>query len=240
MHPDKGHASLVVGNFDLLGGVCDGINSAGLTVAILADGEVIKQGRIDPAPGPQPGFNEIQVLRYLLDTCADVEQAKDALLEAKLYYNMFPNHYLIADRHGESFLWENSAVMHHGFIIPGQNSPQVTTNFMQHLHPDLDQLPARDHPLNEFNRCRTIRDRLAAHGGKVDTDFIRETNRSVAFTASPPPAPRVPNRTLWHALYYPAQLRVEIDFYLGEEPDPAAPNGVKIRRSGYEVFELEP
>ena len=27
---------------------------------------------------------------------------------------------------------------------------------------------------------------------------------------------RVPGRTLWHALYFPAERRTEIDFYLGE------------------------
>ena len=238
MYPDEGYASLATYSFDLLSGACDGVNSEGLTVAILADSEVIKQGGIDPTPGPQPGFNEIQILRYLLDTCADVDQAQDALLEAKLYYNMFPNHYLIADRHGSSFVWENATVMHRGFIIPGGSTPLVTTNFMLHQHPDLEKLPPEEDRLGYFNRFRTIRKRIAEHEGKVDPQFIKATNREVSCTDAPPPAPYVPNRTLWYALYYPEQRRAEIDFYLGEEPDPASPHGVKIRRSGYQTFQL--
>ncbi len=238
MYPDQGYASLVTGSFDLLGGACDGLNSEGLTIAMLVDGEVIKQGGIDPTPGPQPGFNEIQIVRYLLDTCADVDQAKDALVEAKLYYNMFPNHYIIADRHGSSFVWENSAVMHRGHIIPGGSTPLVTTNFMLHQHPDLENLPPQENRLGYFNRFRTIRKRLTEHEGKVDPEFIKETNRDVSCTDAPPPDPHVPNRTLWHALYYPEQRRAEIDFYLGEEPDAASPDGVKIHRSGYITFEL--
>ena len=58
-------------------------------------------------------------------------------------------------------------------------------------------------------------------------------------TQSPPPEPQVVNRTLWHALYYPEARRVDLDFYLGEAPDPNSPHGVKIRRSGYRSFQLE-
>ena len=47
MHPDRGYASLAVYSYDLLSGVLDGINSEGLTVALLADDELIEKfGRI--------------------------------------------------------------------------------------------------------------------------------------------------------------------------------------------------
>ena len=48
------------------------------------------------------------MLRMLLDTCATVAQAKEALLMTKQYYYAVPVHYLIADRHGEAFVWECS------------------------------------------------------------------------------------------------------------------------------------
>lgn len=233
MYPDKGYASLVTCSFDLLGGVVDGINSEGLTVGVLADGEVIDKRGLKPSRLPQAGFNEIHIVRYLLDTCADTDEAKDALLEARLYYNLVPNHYIIADRRGQSFIWENHTEMRRGYIIPGRGKPQVTTNFMLHLHRDLEQLP------EEFDRFRAIQQRLADHDGKFDTGFVKETNRCVSLTQPPPQDPYVPGRTLWHALYYPQERRVEIDFYLDEEPDPESPGEVRIRRSGYRSFALK-
>jgi len=53
-----------------------------------------------------------------------------------------------------------------------------------------------------------------------------------------PPAGRMPGRTLWHALYYPDELAVEVDFYLGETP--GADGLPEIRRSSYLRFSLDP
>ena len=238
MHPDKGYATLVTCCFDLLGGVCDGINSEGLTVAALADDEVVEEYGLHPAPAIQAGFNEIQIIRCLLDTCASVSEAKDALLEAKVYYALAPQHYIIADRHGDAFVWENAHVMHHGHIIPAKGKPLVTTNCMLHLHRDLENLPEEEHRLGRFNRFRAIRKRLSDHSGKFDAEYIKETSRCVSFTEDPQPGPYAPNRTLWHALYYPEERRVEIDFYLGDTAEPGAPDKVRIRRSGYKSFAL--
>jgi hypothetical protein len=239
MYPDRGHASITLCLFDLLGGAVGGINAEGLTVALLADQDVLTEVPADPAPGPQAGLAVIQVARYLLDTCANVEEAQDALLEAKLYYLYIPCHFIVADRHGASFIWENSLIMNHGHIVSGAGRPQITTNFLLHRHEDLNKLPAEEQRLGMYNRFRTIRDRIAAHDGKFDMDFIKKTNGCVMNTESPPPEPYAPSRTLWHALYYPEQQRVEIDFYLGEETDPTAPHGVRIRRSGYKSFRFE-
>jgi hypothetical protein len=237
MYPDEGYATLALCCYDLLGGVCDGVNSEGLTVAILGDDDLIKEYGMQPAPGFQAGFNEIQILRFLLDTCATVDEAKDALLGAKLYYALAPNHYIIADRHGDAFVWENSRVMHHGHIIPAGGKPLATTNFLLHMHPDLEALPEEEHAYGHFNRFRAIRKRLSEHGDTCDTDFMKETSRCVQIKNSPP-EPYVPARTLWHALYRPEERSVEIDFYLGETKDSSSPAGVQIRRSGYKRFRL--
>ena len=75
----------------------DGINEAGLTVALLADNETPEP---EPTGTPQVGLSEQQVVRYLLDTCATVDEAKDALLLAKHYYFFTPCHFVVADRSG--------------------------------------------------------------------------------------------------------------------------------------------
>jgi predicted choloylglycine hydrolase len=240
MYPEEGYASLVTCSFDLLGGVCDGINSEGLVVALLSSNDIIEEFGLKPAPVPSEGFNELQVLRCLLDTCANVEQAKQALRKAKLYYAMVPVHYIIADRYGNAFIWENSPSMDGGHIIDGnRHKPLVTTNFLQHRHPDPDKYPVEKHPLGWFNRFRRIKSRIDRHEGKFDDAFIKETNRSVSYTHFVPEGKGVAHRTLWHALYYPEKRRLEIDFYLGEKTDAASPENVKFKRSGYLTFTLK-
>jgi hypothetical protein len=237
-YPDRGYASITLCLFDLLGGAVGGINIEGLTVALLADQDVLNVIPADPAPGPQAGIALIQVVRYLLDTCASAEEAKNALLESKLYYLYVPCHFIIADRHGASFIWENSLIMNRGHIIPGSGRPQITTNFLWHRQEDLSELPAEDHPLGMYNRFRTLSNRITNHHGKFSNEFIKATNACVMNDESPPPQPYAPNRTIWHAMYYPERRSVDIDFYLGEQADPNSPKGAGIRRSGYRTFSL--
>lgn len=236
LHPDRGFATLALVAYDLFG-VIDGMNSEGLTVALLADDEQMAAGRTYPANGPQPGFGVLQIQRHLLETCADVEEARAALLDAKLYYDVIPCHYVIADRHGRSFVWENSASLAQGFCIDGHGEPQVSTNYMQHLHPDPADLPEERDPQGSFNRCRTVLERAAQRKGEIDESYARETSGCVAFELPVPGAPRAPNRTLWRALYIPEERRLAVDFYLGESSAKGKP---AIRRSEILSFELEP
>src|SRR5262249_23180492 len=46
--------------------------------------------------------------------------------------------------------------------------------------------------------------------------------------------------TLWHALYYPEQRRMQVSFYLRDEEVPDQPNKVKVARSEYLEFRLAP
>jgi hypothetical protein len=240
MYPDEGYPSLYTCTFDLLSGVIDGVNSEGLTVAILSDNDVIVECGMKPFMGFRPGFNENQILRLLLDTCANIEEAEVALRQANLYYNTAPYHYIIGDRSGNGFVWENSPDMDRGYAVDGDGSPLVTTNFLLHRYPDLDSLPTDEHPLGWFNRYREIRRRIAEHSGRFDNRFIEETNTCVSMVYPPHPEESVPSRTLWHALYYPETGRAQFDFYLAEEVDPDSPQGLRINRSGHLAFGLQP
>lgn len=238
MYPDSGFASLYVCAYDLLGSAIDGINSEGLSVAILADDELMELGKADPAPATQAGLEVITVTRFLLDTCATVEDAKVALLSSRLYYSIIPCHYMVADRHGKAFIWENASTMHYGNIVENDGAPLLTTNFMHYLHPEARD-PAKAHePFKTCNRYQAVRDRLTSASGKLSVDFIKQTHASVMMTRLATP-PRAAARTLWHSLYYPEQRKMEVDFYLGETP--AADPGGKptVRRSGYLSFALK-
>lgn len=238
LYPDKGYASLAVVAYDLLGAVIDGINSEGLSVAILADDELSELGKADPARGTQAGLEVIQVTRHLLDTCANVEEAKVALSSAKLYYGIIPCHYIVADRHGKSFIWENAPSMHYGSIVENDGAPLITTNFMHYLHPEARDPAKAKEPFKTCNRYNALRQRIGSESGKFTVDAIKANNAAVMAVRPAPPPPRASGRTLWHSLYFPEQRKMEVDFYLGETPGAKPGDAPTIRRSGYLSFSL--
>src|SRR4029453_5063373 len=83
LHPDRGYASIAMVAYDLLSGVLDGMNSEGLTVTLAMDNTLFSGGKIEPTQVAAVGLGELQTLRLLLDTCATVAEAKQALLSAK-------------------------------------------------------------------------------------------------------------------------------------------------------------
>jgi len=231
-HPTGGaFSSIAVVSYDLLGAAIDGINSEGLAVALLADDEVTSRFTTEPTREPAVGLCEIEVPRFLLDTCATAKEARAALLATRQYYSFVPCHYIVADRHGDSFVFEWSPVRNRAHVIDGGGAPQISTNFMLHLHPPAKGLPEESAPYGNFARYAAI---AASIGGRepLGLDDIRDSAARVAAREKAGPD-RPAGRTLWHALYFPEARKVEIDFYLGEGGDDG-----RGRRSGYVEFAL--
>jgi len=213
LRPDDGYASVTVAIMDVLGAM-DGINEAGLAVALLADNETPEP---EPTGGPRVGLSEQQVVRYLLDTCATVDEAKEALLLAKHYYFFTPCHFVVADRSGRSFVWEHSARRNHEVIVdldPDAGGPLVCTNHLLHRWPDARHLPADDGPIGTaartYGRWRALTGANAA-GALVDAEEVRRQFAQVAFGA-----PVAEARTYWHGLYDVETASVELSFFLGD------------------------
>lgn len=237
VYPDQGIPALYMCAYDLLGGCIDGINAHGLTVALLADDETASKYPIEPVGGSGVGLNEINVMRMLLDTCSDVEDAKQALLEHKHYYSVAFCHYIIGDRHGQSFVWEYSHAHNREYITDGGAQPQIITNHPVHKYRSMDELPHEDDQKSStYTRFRTLKQRLEPQQARLSLDTIKETQACVAMTRLTLPAESRPGptRTLWHAIYDCQEKSVEISFYLGE--DPTASTGT--RRSPYQRFHL--
>lgn len=232
-HPDEGYSSLYLSSFDLLSGVIDGINSEGLVVTMLADDEALAGFPIEPSYTAQVGLNELQTLRLLLDTCSNVEEAKKALYSCKQYYALYPLHYLIADRSGNSFIWEMSHGRNREFIFDGnENSPLVLTNFPLFRYQTPSELPLSDERLSMYNRYFYLTESLKANNSPYNLNYIKELHKSVAFDdTSTLRESSLPSRTLWHSIYDIENKKLSVDFYLGEE-------GKKIKRSGYIDFNL--
>jgi hypothetical protein len=240
MYPDRGYPSLTVCSYDLMSGVLDGINSEGLTVMVLADDELIAKFSMEPAGTDAVGLGSLQMLRMLLDTCANVEEAKETLLTTKQYYEFIPVHYLIADRHGKAFVWEYSQAHNRENIIENPDKPLVTTNFSLHRYLEGKSPPSAKTAKQVCPRYCELVERFARQSDKLTVDSIKEIHKAVdAVKPSALFGGRPPGRTLWHALYYPEQRKVQISFYLQEAPAPDQAGKVRILRSDYVEFKLK-
>lgn len=252
-HPsDGGFASLAIHATDLLSGTFDGINTKGLVVAILADHDAINSLGPDIERHPQRqraiGLHELEVMRFLLDTCATADQAITALLNIKQYYSFVPCHYIVADRTGNSFVYENSTGRNIQHVFPGNFRPQAVTNFQLCCHGTGESMSVEKLTLenNDFWRYRELSERIA-RGGPFTTEEIKANNNCVSIQEMLPllrsdPAQRedaedVRARTLWSCLYDQDALAVEFSFYLGDD---IAPDGGRTqRRSDYIRFALQ-
>jgi predicted choloylglycine hydrolase len=240
MYPDRGYPSIALYSYDLLSGVMDGINSEGLTVTLLADDELMGKYEMEPAGTTAVGLGVVQMLRMLLDTCASVEEAKEALLTTKQYYELVSVHYLIADRHGKAFVWEYSQAHNRENIIENPDKPLVTTNFSLHRHLDGKTPPSAKTAKQICPRYCELTERLAGRSDKLTADAIKDIHKAVDMVKPSPLAGlRPPTRTLWHALYFPEQRKVQISFYLRDETDADQPGKVRIMRSEYVEFTLK-
>jgi hypothetical protein len=220
--------------------VLDGINSEGLTVALLADDELLSKYNMEPAGEGAVGLGVLQTLRLLLDTCATAEEAKEALLLTKQYYEVVPVHYLVADRHGKAFVWEYSHAHNREYIVENPGKPLVTTNFSLHRHLERKGPPSAKRARKVCPRYCALAERLAARSGKLTVKYIKDSHRAVDATRpSPKGSARPPVRTLWHALYFPEGRKVQVSFYLRDEADSGRPERTRIRRSGYLEFKLK-
>lgn len=231
-HPDDGYATLGMCAFDLLGSMTDGINSQGLAVALLNDSETINGPLLEPFGKNGVGLSESQIPRFLLETCANADEAVIALLTTKQYYNAGPCHYLIGDRSGRAFVWEFSSIRNRHHIIECGGKPLAVTNHLLHstAAEKMDMLK------NSLGRFARLKQEIAQTSGKFTKDSIRRINRCVQACDEIGKGQYVsvthPARTLWYAYYDLDALSVEFDFFLGETDG-------KFTRSSTHSFRLE-
>ncbi len=229
VYPDHGYASLYLCAYELLGGCFDGVNSEGLTAALLAN-----DTGVPPIPSNawQAGLSEVEIGRYLLETCANVEEARQALASIDFYYALVACHYIIGDRDGNSFVWEYSVNRKRRYVVDGEGGPQWVTNHPIHAraYPTAESIPASQ-TSSTFTRFRRLNDEINKAPTKRSLDDIKHANRCVSAVAPG----TLPTRTLWHAIYDCYDKSLEIDFYLGEEDASG-----REKRSGYLHFQLDP
>jgi len=232
VYPDEGYPSMYMCNFDLLG-CFDGVNSEGLVVALNADDETTNDYPWEATDRASVGLDVLNVPRLLLDTCANVEEAKRTLLMNKQYYSQIPCHFIIGDRHGDSFVWEYSHTHNREHIIKGGGSPQILTNHLLFRRDTKDYPADHETRMDTYSRYLKLLGALQENPGKYTTAFIKETNTLVIAEEA-----NSKNRTLWHGIYDTHDRSLEIDFYVRDESDSTSEDG-RIIRSGYHRFKIE-
>jgi predicted choloylglycine hydrolase len=231
IYPDKGYPSLYICAYDYLGGVLDGINLQGLVVSVFAEMETMNTSK----PEAGVGMHELLCMRYLLDTCSDTEQAKQALRSLKHFYIYIPCHYLVADKSGKSFIFEFSPTRERTFIVDG-NGPQCITNHLVYKSYNANTLSGN---LKESCGRLDVLYKAVKERGKFNIKQIKEINNRVAvlpYISQNPQFP--PTRTLWHSIYDLDEGKLSVKFYLGEEPDPKDKSKAILRYSPYIDFQL--
>lgn len=252
VYPDVGYPSLYLACIDLLGACFDGVNSEGLTVSLMADGDPGNISPTDPTQLFRVGINELQILRLLLDTCASVREAQRALLLNKHYHVMLSCHYIVADRHGDSFVWEHAHGHNVEYILDGEGLPQVVTNHPLYCIPSQQPSPTKGenrggtYRADSYERYQTISQAIESHSGMYSVDFLKETNACVfaddamqqEYTKATGLEPASAVRTLWHSIYDTQERSLEVSFYLRDEPGADEQLPCTAIRSDYHRFQL--
>jgi len=216
-HPEHGHASIVSTVGDLTG-CLDGINDSGLVVALLSDDE---SASLRPSGAPQAGLNETHILHFLLDTCGDAEEAKEALYGVKQYDEYAVAHYLVADSEG-AFVWERET--HNAeHAVAAEGGTLCVTNYLLYRQGAASVPNASDRPTgvnDAYRRARILHGAL--NGTSVTEDRLWNLLEQVRADRSRDDIdPEARTRTLWHAQYDLDRRSVGYEFYLGDHADGA-------------------
>jgi hypothetical protein len=243
-----GLASISMVAFDLLGGALGGVNEAGLVICLNGDEIAISQG-IQPDP-TAVGINEVQLVRYVLDTCRTVNEARAALEAADLCLAFLPCHYLIGDASGSSMIFEMDYQTGNKYTIPTGDAPPLLLNHPVRTFASSNQFPPEATTIrtgtSSFERQRHMEALLREIDLPISTAQVRALCDEVAvdeviawipepmrlqFLSSPGLS-----RTLWQINYDATARRVEAKFYLG---DREAGGSIRQQFTNYASFQLE-
>lgn len=216
LYPDRGYPSIVIGSFDLLNGPMDGMNEKGVTVSMLVDNDAAPITVMDISQ--VSGLSSMQLMRAVLDTASDVDEAKSIILNNNVSMLAVPLHVLVADRSGRSFVAELSASDLKWHFTDNAGKPQILTNHALYKYPNISafpQVPATDE-YDSFNRYRRLDAYVANHTGKFSPADVSSSmalvyaNTALAMEGGSPP---LPMRTVWTSLFDLEDRSVTVQFY---------------------------
>lgn len=208
---DGGRATCGISVFDLFGALTCGVNDAGLGVALL---QHLGGARLDGPPG---SFNEVEVVRIILETCTKVEEAEAALAALPRRTAWLPCRYLVADAHGQGFVW-SQRVKSNGAsaaprIVRDASGFLVATNHDPEDGPqDLADAGAMTNDIgSSIQRLRA----LCMIGRDADPEEVSAAARVLAFDPEGKPI----GGTIWSAIYDLGRRCASVRFLSGRSGD---------------------
>lgn len=216
IHPDKGYPALYMSAFDMLNGFSGGINSHGLTVVRLTD--LSWPANKHPYYGGRSaGLSYLQMGRLILDSCKNVEEAKTALLNNKIYFPVIGGHYMVADKHGNSFIYEISHLDTSGHIIDNKGASQVLTNHPLFQGADDSAFRAREkNPGSSMARYERLKQFIDTNQSITEKSLWKAMRGVCAAEKTKTGGLKkpLPFYTLWTVVYHPEGLAMDIEFLL--------------------------
>jgi hypothetical protein len=216
VYPDEGYPSLYMSCADLLSGSWDGINAEGLCVFGLVDLGRPKNSVVTSGTRVI-GLHPPQIMRLLLDTCADVEEAKVAMLTNRIYDVAQGIHYLVADRRGNSFIFEVNHLDQRAYITDNKGEPQIMTNSPVWALPPPEKYPESfEDEYDSLYRYLVLQNLLSQHRGKYTLSFMVEANEKVfpRKAGHRLGGPAMKLRPVWQVVYDQTDVTMKIRFWL--------------------------
>ncbi|MFC9897888.1 C45 family autoproteolytic acyltransferase/hydrolase [Nocardia sp. NPDC127579] len=236
---ESGRTALQLGSHDMLSPGYDGMNEAGLMIALLVDHQGAGNPGASPAGGFAHGLSSMQLVGYVLATANTVAEAKQALLTQHFFVpTPEGQHWLIADATGAATVFEiDGKTRQYHFVDACDNAPLVMTNHALHTYPTLESFPQVD-PGKEhdsFVRYRMLTDAVAAHSGPWSPDDVNALLDVVlcAFVDNTAAgvAGGMPERTLWNYLADPVARSYRFRFHQHDEGPEPGTNHMRVRRT---------
>lgn len=210
MHPESCYSSISLFCFEVFGLALEGINSEGLSVVHLADHDTGIDHETLATNQTKRGFNEFLPIQYLLDTCSTAKEAAEALKRLEHYHIAIPVHLLIADKQGNSFVFEYSPDGSQKVYIQGSTtSPVKITNFQLNRLSDpalAKKLESRSTE-NGLDRYRVLDKQINQIQFPITEKLIQEINTAVYVRKD---SDNELDRTLFHNIYEPSSNSVKI------------------------------
>lgn len=201
MYPENGYPSISLFCFEVFGLALEGINSEGLAVIHLADADTRMDHDDLSTMQTRPGFNEFLPVQYLLDNCATVQEAKTALGKIEHYHVAIPVHLLIADKKGDSFVFEYSYDGTKKVFIDGiRKSPFKITNFQLNRLTDQNLIRKMEFNSTEngYDRYKILENRISSIQLPFTENLIENINTDVYIHKD---NEEELERTLFHSIY---------------------------------------
>ena len=226
LYPENGYSSLLIGGHDLIGFQGEGINSEGLAVEIQADVDLTP--RITTLEGSRnSGVDRGQIAYLVLDTCKNIEEAKVAFLNNRVYFPIIGAHYLIYDKYGNSTVVEFFPDDESVHFSDGTNQIHIMTNHLEAKYPSINAFPELDNNAtyyNSFKRFKALFNITENHKGKYTFQDVVGTLAAVYAEVNmqeDTPSGAITQfliRTEWNSIVDLSNETISARFYLRDGP----------------------